>query len=285
MIIWIASYPKSGNTWLRSLVSSLIYTEEGAFNFKLLEKISLFPKRTHLKSFTNKFNNFEEIQKYWILAQEKINLNKKINIFKTHQLNCNINNFEFTNKNNTIGTIYIVRDPRNIAVSISNHYSLSFEESKKFLVTPRLIGTKPNDDKDNNVVNLIGTWGEHYNFWTKNPMLKDNLLLLRYEDLISDIEQQVDKIANFLKKYIPVSLDKNKIKKIIETTSFEKLKKMEDHQTFKEGVFNNYNTKKVKFFFKGPENNWKKTLKNDLVQEIEMKFQSEMKELRYLNDD
>ena len=87
----------------------------------------------------------------------KKEINKKINIFKTHQLNCNINNFEFTNKNNTIGTIYIVRDPRNIAVSISNHYSLSFEESKKFLVTPRLIGTKPNDDKDNNVVNLIST--------------------------------------------------------------------------------------------------------------------------------
>ena len=85
MIIWIASYPKSGNTWLRSIVSSLIYTEDGAFNFKLLEKIPLFPKPTHLKSFTNKFNNFEEIQKYWILAQEKINLNNKINILKVEK--------------------------------------------------------------------------------------------------------------------------------------------------------------------------------------------------------
>jgi len=38
MIIWLALYPKSGNTWLRSLIASLIYSENGVFDFKLLEQ-------------------------------------------------------------------------------------------------------------------------------------------------------------------------------------------------------------------------------------------------------
>ena len=87
MIIWLASYPKSGNTWLRSIISSLINTDDGNFIFKLLDKIPLFPMRKHLQYFTKNFNNFEEVQKYWLIAQEKINLNKKVNFFKTHQLN------------------------------------------------------------------------------------------------------------------------------------------------------------------------------------------------------
>ena len=280
MIIWLASYPKSGNTWLRSIISSLIYSDNGNFNFKLLDKIPLFPMRSHLEIFTKDFNNFEEVQKYWLLAQEKINLNRKINFFKTHQLNCSINNFEFIDKNNTAGAIYIVRDPRNLVTSIANHYDKSLEESKKFLFTPRLIGT---ESADNNVINLIGSWNEHYNFWAKNILLKDNILLIKYEDLIINTEKQIEKIINFLKKYISVSIDKDKIKKIIETTSFKKLQKMENYENFKEGVYDNVKSKKVKFFFKGPENNWQETLNDSLVKEIENQFYSEMRELGYLN--
>ncbi len=43
MIIWLASYPKSGNTWVRALLTTLVYSENGVFNFKLLEHILQFP--------------------------------------------------------------------------------------------------------------------------------------------------------------------------------------------------------------------------------------------------
>jgi len=245
----------------------------------LLDRIPLFPMRKHLQDFTKNFNNFEEVQKYWIFAQEKINLNNKINFFKTHQLNCNINNYEFTNKNNTAGAIYIVRDPRNLITSISNHYDKNIQESKKFLFTPRLIGTEP---AENNVINLIGSWNEHYKFWTKSDLFKNKILLIKYEDLILDIEKQIEKIVAFLNRYISVPTNKNKIKKIIETTSFGNLQKMEKHENFKEGVYDNAKSKKVKFFFKGPENNWKVSLEENLVKEIEKKFYPEMKELGYI---
>ena len=128
MIIWLASYPKSGNTWLRTIIASLLYTKDGQFNFELLKKIQQFPNQKYFKKFTNDFTNINEIKKYWIKAQEEINLNNNINFLKTHHINCKIDNFDFTNKSNTLATIYIVRDPRNLVNSISNHYDLSIIE-------------------------------------------------------------------------------------------------------------------------------------------------------------
>ena len=71
MIIWIASYPKSGNTWLRALLSAIMYSKDGKFKFELLDSIPQFPLRTHFNSFTNDYFNIQEISKYWIIAQDK----------------------------------------------------------------------------------------------------------------------------------------------------------------------------------------------------------------------
>ena len=68
------------------------------------------------------------------MAQDKLNLDNQIKLLKTHQINCSIVGYSFTNKENTIGTIYIVRDPRNLISSISNHYSKTSEEAKEFFI-------------------------------------------------------------------------------------------------------------------------------------------------------
>ena len=122
MIIWLASYPKSGNTWLRSIISSLVYTEDGLFGFKLLNKIPQFPSQKYFKELTNDFTNIHEIKKLWIAAQNKINLDKKIKFFKTHHSYCSFNNNYFTDKDNTKAVIYVVRDPRNVVTSLLNHF-------------------------------------------------------------------------------------------------------------------------------------------------------------------
>ena len=57
MIIWLASYPKSGNTWLRSIIASLLYTNDGVFNFNLIKRIRQFPSRKTFKDFTENFND------------------------------------------------------------------------------------------------------------------------------------------------------------------------------------------------------------------------------------
>jgi len=280
MIIWLASYPKSGNTWLRSLISGLMYSDDGVFNFNYIKKIKQFPSKEFFQDFTKDLYNIHEVKKYWVLAQEKINLDNKVKFLKTHNLNCNIDNYSFSDKNNTLATIYIVRDPRNLVNSISNHFGKSIEESKNFILSPRVISThKQTYSAGGEVITYIGSWQEHFNFWTKNT---ENLLLIKYEDLISDPHRELNKIINFLKKFCEVEANENKKENLINSTSFESLKKMEQQGHFTESVFSKNSSKKIDFFNKGPNNIWKDNLQKNIQEEIELKLKKEMLELGYL---
>ena len=178
MIIWLASYPKSGNTWVRSMITSLLYSEDGNFDFRLIGKIDQFPEKKYFKDLIKDFNDFQEIYKNWIVAQDKINLDGKIKLFKTHQGKYTVEGNSFTNNDNTLATIYIVRDPRNLVQSISNHYTKSLEDSCEFLLASKIIGNGKNyEDKQGGLYTLLGRWNEHYRSWTTN---KNNLLIIKF---------------------------------------------------------------------------------------------------------
>ena len=280
MIIWLASYPKSGNTWVRSMITSLLYSEDGNFDFRLIGKIDQFPEKKYFKDLIKDFNDFQEIYKNWIVAQDKINLDRKVKILKTHQGKFTISNNNFTNSENTLGVIYIVRDPRTLVKSISNHYTLSAEDAFNFLIHPRLMGDgKSFKEKEDGLYNILGKWDEHYRSWTTN---KNNLLLIKYEDLIKNTEVELKKIIEFLQKYLTFEFDEKKIKNILKTTSFESLKNMEKLGKFKEQSENKIDGKKVEFFNLGPKNIWQENLKKEIVLKIERNFYSAMKELNYL---
>ena len=280
MIIWVASYPKSGNTWIRSIISSLVYTEDGIFDFPSIKKIDQYPQRRFFEYFTQDYNNIHEIKKHWITSQQRINLDNKIKFFKTHHLNCKVDNYPFTNKECTKGTIYIVRDPRNLIDSISNHFSKSVEESKKFLLTSKILSPgKEIELRGGNVITYLGSWKEHYKFWTNN---NENLLVIKYEDLVKNIHQEIDKIIAFIKKFIDLEVSDKKKENVIKSTSFEALKKIEENGKFTENVFVKGTNEKVKFFNKGPDNNWKNSLPKDIQIELETKLKNELIELDYL---
>ena len=280
MIIWVASYPKSGNTWVRSIISSLVYTEDGKFDLPSIKKIDQYPQRRFLEYFTRDYNNIHEIKKHWITSQERINLDTKIKFFKTHHLNCKIDNYPFTNKECTQATIYIVRDPRNLIDSISNHFSKSIEESKKFLLTSKVLSPgKEIELKGGNVITYLGSWKEHYRFWTKD---NENLLIIKYEDLVKNIHNEIDKIIAFLKNFIDFEVSDIKKENIIKSTSFEALKKFEEDGKFTENVFVKGTNEKVKFFNKGPDNNWEDSLPEDIRRELEAELKNELIELGYL---
>ena len=129
-IIWIASYPKSGNTWIRSFLSSYYCTLDGSFNFDLLKNIPTFESDifSHYISKQEAAKNPESISKYWIEVQKNSKLKNGNFIFlKTHNFCGEINNYPFTSAKYTIGFIYVVRDPREVVVSYSNHFKISFE--------------------------------------------------------------------------------------------------------------------------------------------------------------
>ena len=149
MIIWLASYPKSGNTWLRSIISSILYYQEGFKDFNHIDKIKQYPIRNQFKNLIDDYHDINQIKKKWLSSQEILNLDKKIKILKTHHINCKIENYPFTNSENTKGVIYVVRDPRNVVISLKHHFFLrNYESAKNVLfANDQALGTDKNKQK------------------------------------------------------------------------------------------------------------------------------------------
>ena len=283
MIIWIASYPKSGNTWIRSFITSLLYSNDGTNDFSNLDKIKQFPDRSLFKNFVNDFQNIEEVYKNWLKVKNYINLDNKIKFLKTHHVNCTIKSYDFYDEANSLGTIHIVRDPRNVLISIKNHFSLNdFNEAKEFILKEKnwvgIILNKNNILKDNKIPTLISSWRINYLSWKK---ITKNYLLVKYEDLIKDPNKEFFKISYYLENIMNTKFEKNKILNAIKTSSFNNMQILEKKGLFKEYVTDD-NNKKINFFNLGPKNDWKIYLKNEIVEEINFKFKNEMKELGYI---
>ena len=283
MIIWVASYPKSGNTWMRSFLISLMIKNKDGLKLKDLENIRQFPtKKQYVNLGINiDFNNFDEVSKYWNIVQSKINSDKKIRFFKTHNAFCKINENLFTNSKNTLGVIHIVRDPRNVISSVNNHYQHnSLEESKSFLFDKTKGISKDATGKiDIALPQVIGSWQTHYNSW---KIINKNYLLVKYESLINSPYDEFYKVAKYLENTIKIKFDDKQIKYAIEASSFEKLEELEKKEGFTESMIDKKTGKRRKFFFLGPKNNWKNLLDEKIVFSIEKEFKKEMKELGYI---
>jgi hypothetical protein len=279
MILWLASYPKSGNTFLRAMLSSYFYSDEGKFDFELLKNIQQFPDKAIFEKIGVDVNNTYEVAKNYIKAQEFINNSNKLIFLKTHSSFCKLyNQFNFSNLKNSLGVIYVVRDPRNVVSSYANHISQTIEQTTEFMINDITTG---NDKKRLEV--YIGSWNFNYNSWKvfKNS---NKYYMVRYEDLINNTKDELIKLIKFINKLSQNNflIDQKKIDIIIEQTKFSRMKKMENEQGFVEAKINDNTGKKVTFFNLGPKNNWENHISNEIRFKIENKFQKEMKELGYL---
>ena len=90
-----------------------------------------------------------------------------------------INKFKFTNLDNSLGAIYIVRDPRNVVTSFSNHFNLNLNESAKKMVSDSVLG----ESTDKKIITYILSWKNHYESW-KLFKKEKKYLLIKYEDLV-----------------------------------------------------------------------------------------------------
>ncbi len=273
MIIWLASYPKSGNTLLRSMLASYLFTKDGIYNFGLIKNIKQFPHGGLFINLGVDLQNHNEVIKNYIRAQESFNTKDKIQFLKTHSYLFNFNKqYPFTDFNNTLGVIYIVRDPRNVVTSFSKFLNISLDETADFMI-------KGSGDG----LSWTSNWSNNYNSWKLFGDYK-KYLLIKYEDLTKYPEKTFLDVLNFIHelKEIKLNLDKNKFEKVIETTKFEKMKKLEKEQGFSEAKINAETGEKIPFFNLGPKNKWEKLLDSKTQKKLEEAFRYEMKELRYL---
>tara|TARA_S200000501_G_C20689164_1_gene684311 strand:+ start:97 stop:948 length:852 start_codon:yes stop_codon:yes gene_type:complete len=283
MIIWIASYPKSGNTWVRMFLRSYFLPDgksfsinsKGSDSFEVLN----FPGTKILQELNIDFNKFENIVKNWVSIQDYINLNNKTNFLKTHNGNFTINNYPFTNTDNTAGGIYIVRDPRDVAVSMSHHSNMNNESVVEYLITNQheiahIDKNSKKEKQDNFRKSIMGTWSMNYLSWKSYKGRK--IHFVRYEDLINDTKNEFLKILEYLKNIVNFNIDEQKLNKAIIETSFENLSNMELKNGFIEQSW------EKNFFRKGKIGDWKESLDNKLSKKIEDTFYKEMEYLGYI---
>ena len=275
MIIWLASYPKSGNTFARAMLSAYFFSKEGNFDFKYLKSIKQFPSKQLFKKMGITTNDSNELLKNYIKSQEYINERAPLILLKTHSSMFNINNYKFTDLNNSLGVIYIVRDPRNVVTSFSNHYNLSLKESSHRMVSNSVLG----EDSDKKIFTYILSWKNNYNSW-KIFLKEEKYLLIKYEDLIKDPKKMLIKMLTFIFQLSKneSNIDLQKVDNVIASTTFEKLKNLENKQGFNEKS----SKMKKNFFNLGIQNKWQNILDENTIKILSTEFKEEMKELNYL---
>jgi len=286
-IIWIASYPKSGNTLMRAILVSLFFTKDGIFSFEILKKILLFEnaqrlnfiKKENIEDF-KKLYDLKILSKYWLKMQSKKNLglqNGEFCFLKTHSAQLMYFDNYFTDTTNTLGFIYLIRDPRDVAISYTHHSKNSLDKTIVHMTNKTASIdydqiTKENKKKPNA---LLSRWDIHVKSWS---LFKVPNLILRYEDIIKKKKEVIYKIINFFEKnynFKFYNID-HKIENIISSTNFEILKKNEEKKGFDEAI------KNQSFFKVGKSQQWKNQLNQTQKNLIENEFKEEMVKFKYL---
>lgn len=281
MIIWIASYPKSGNTWLRALLSSYYYSEKGLFEKKLLNYTGQFPEKSHFKYFNYDQTIVTETSKYWIKAQKIINEKKQIRFFKTHNFFGQINGNSFTDKNNSLGCIYIIRDPRNVITSLKNHYELNYNEALNFMMSEKKYLYDYHKTNDYSDFQFISSWEKNYQSWKMQNEIP--VKIIRYEDLIEKTFATFEEVLDFINSITKNNdlINKTKLKNAIKSTEFNKLKKIENTEGFDEFVLSHNKKDKINFFHLGPANDWNNLLPEELKIKLNNSLKNNLLEFNY----
>ena len=276
-IFWIASYPKSGNTWMRAIITSFFFTKNGEFNFDLLKNVGFFDVLTRYKFIehlnSNDFSNLHKlaiISKYRLKAQKRVKFLEDFSFFKTHNANITINKYKYTNEENTLGVIYLVRDPRDVVLSYANHQEKDIDMTIDHLLDKRTITR----DKYR-LPTLLSSWDLHYESWKK---LKVPKMIIKYEDLLKNTKKVMGELSYFFEQNYNFKFINKEflIDNIINSTKFNIFKKYEENYGFQESKG------KSIFFKKGKSNQWKKKLQKKQVEKIESSLNETMTELNYI---
>ena len=269
MIIWLASYPKSGNTYIRSFLCGYYFSKNGKFEFEHLKNIEQYPDK---KFFDTEIKSAKDASKNWIRSQIKINKNNKNFIFKTHSALVNLNNNPFTNTNNTLGIIYIIRDPRNIITSIKNHYSMNYDEALNMMLNKKEYLYDKSKGNDLSRFTFLGSWSDHYKSWISSKNY--NRLIIKFEDLENNKIETLKNLILFVNKISGIQkFDDNKFNNAVKSTNFKNLKKKEKLKGFPEAAQSKNSNKIQKFFNLGFDNKWHKIL----PEKIKMRLNGELK--------
>lgn len=277
-IVWLASYPKSGNTWFRVFLSNLLSKESVPVDINNLYATPIASNRELFDEATGLSSSDltpEEIDNLRPGVYEYAARNSKEILFqKVHDAWLRTESGEpmFSDKV-TKSVVYFVRNPLDVAVSFSNHLSKSLESTVKIMADNSYAFGSTSNRLHFQLRQRLLSWSNNLKSWIDESNLP--IIVLRYEDM------KTDTFATFSKalKFIDIKATSDEIIRAIGFSDIKEMQKQEAEKGFKEKPAN-----ASSFFRKGEAGGWRKELSDDLVKRICSDHREMMLRFGYLDE-
>jgi hypothetical protein len=270
-LVWIASFPKSGNTWTRHFLHSLIRPANTPHDINTMHNLTTGDSAAAwykgLLAKEAKECTEEEVAAVRPKALKRIADSADGLVFvKTHNCMVSHHGTPMIEPSVTAGAIYIVRNPLDVAISYANHIGGTVDRAIQMMNTDS--ACVPSTEK--NVYQYYGSWRENVHSWTRTQARQ--LHVMRYEDMLDHPIETLGTLARFL-RLTPSHRD---LDAAIEASSFENLKEQEDREGFKEKPEN-----AERFFRSGKSGEWREALNGTQIETIVEFNRAEMERFGY----
>lgn len=275
-IIWLASYPKSGNTWLRVFLEAYLLP---SFNInQIVTSIGDDISTRHSAGLGKDPREYpiqvQQLTRHMALLRlvELFDQEKPIEGFplcvKTHNSNHIPNGVTMIPEQLTKSVVHIIRDPRDVAISFSKHLGCSIDKTIDHM-SDKLKVLTPGEEQLK-MLDFISSWKEHTRSYVENDIL--NVKTFRYEDM------HLDSVKTFsaILEHIGIEPDAERVKKALDDVEISKLREREKKEGFVESSPKN----KDGFFGKGGTT-WRDTLEPFQIKRIEKMAGSFMERFGY----
>lgn len=271
-IVWMASYPKSGNTWTRIFLANYIANMDQPVPINNAHRIAMgdsIVKTYHMvagrRIDTTDIDLTLKLRKL-VLGGIVAN-NADINLVKTHNARTKARGVNLIPDEVTRSAIYIMRNPLDMVLSYARHYGMSLEQAVDTVSHP----DNANPPDVDNVTQFLGSWSDHVRSWTGKSAYP--VLVLRYEDMLSSPKPAFSKVL----EHLGMPIDADRLDRAIRFSSFEELSDQENAQGFVEK-----SPQSERFFARGQSDQWKTDLPPQLVRKMKHTHHKVMKKYGYL---
>jgi len=271
-IIWLASYPKSGNTWTRLFLANYLSNASQPFPINQAHR---FAMGDAIRKMYNQVAGRQiDPEDYELCLQLRdkvlrgiVSNNADVNFVKTHNARLSASAMDLIPDRYTRSAIYILRNPLDMVLSYARHYGIAPEEAVTQIVHPE----NANLPTKRTVTQYLSSWDNHVRSWMAYAPWKR--LLVRYEDLLDDPETHFGKML----EHIGVPVEPERLARAIRFSSFDELSKQEEKQGFIER-----SEESERFFSKGRKDQWKTDLDPALAEKLRARFGETMQKYGYL---
>lgn len=270
-IIWIASYPKSGNTWVRAFLHNLMRDTQEAYDINRLSDLTLGDSQVRwFQQIQNKpsreYSN-EELAALRPQVHRLFTETSRDPVFvKTHNAVMEYAGTAMISLQHTAAAIYVIRNPLDVVISHSHHYGNSIDRTIEIMET---FGSVTGAG-DNHVPELHSSWSNNVLTWTAVP--NPALHVMRYEDMLDKPLGTFTKLVKFLN--LPAG--RERIERAIKRSSFKVLQEQERQHGFVER-----NAQSERFFRAGKAGQWRTELTPEQIARVVEAHREQMSRFGY----